>query len=51
MRPLHMDMPVLADQQELTSNSSAQIEEVVWKTCQEQWIIETDGEIDWYIDR
>ena len=38
-------MPVLTDQQELTyNNSSVQTQDVVWKTCQERWMIETDGE-------
>ena len=42
--PLHMVVPVLADQQELSYDSSAWIQDVVWKTCLEQWIIGTDGE-------
>ena len=33
--PLHMDMSVLADQQELIYISSMQTQDVVWKTCQE----------------
>ena len=35
-----MDVPVLADQQKLT----VQKQDVVCKTCQEQWMIGTDGE-------
>ena len=41
---LHMEIPVLADQQELIYISSVQIQNVVWKTCQEWWMIGTDGE-------
>ena len=39
-----MDVPVLVDQQELIYISCAWTQDVVWKTCQEQWIIETYGE-------
>ena len=38
-RPLHMNVPVLADQQELTNNCTVRAQNVVWSTCQEQWII------------
>ena len=43
-RPQHMDMPVLTDQQELIYISSVQTQDIVWKTCQEQWMKEIDGE-------
>ena len=33
--PLYMDVPVLADQQELIYISFMQMLDVVWKTCQE----------------
>ena len=36
---LHMDMPVLADQQELIDFSSVRSLYVVWKTCCERWMI------------
>ena len=36
--PLHVDVPVLADQQ-LTYNGSVWTQGVVYKTWQEQWII------------
>ena len=39
-----MDMPVLADQQELMYVSSVWTLDVVWKTCQEQWMIGMDSE-------
>ena len=42
--PLHMNMLVLANQQELTYNSSAQTQDVVWKTCPEQWMVGMDRE-------
>ena len=41
---LHTNVPVLVDQQELIYIRSVQTQNVVWKTCQEQWKIETDGE-------
>ena len=41
--PLHMDVPVLADQQEPIYISSVQTQDVVWKTYQERWMIGTDG--------
>ena len=37
-------MSVLADQKKLAQNSSARTQDTVWKTCREQWMIETDGE-------
>ena len=40
---LLMDVPVLADQQELTYYRSVRARDVVWKTCPERWITETDG--------
>ena len=40
---LHTVVPVLADQQELIYISSVRTQDVVWKTCQERWIIEMDG--------
>ena len=39
-----MDVPVLIDQQELIDMSSVRTQDVVWETCREQWMIETDGE-------
>ena len=42
--PLHMDMPALANHQELIYISSVWTQDVVWKTCQERWVIGTDGE-------
>ena len=42
--PLHMDEPVLADQQELSYNSSLWIQDVVSKTSLEQWMIGIDWE-------
>ena len=47
--PLHMDVPVLADQQELTYNSSVRTQNVVWKTCRERWMIGTNDERVWEI--
>ena len=38
-----MDAPVLADQQELTYTRSVRTQDVVWKTCQELWMIGTNG--------
>ena len=38
-RLFYMDMTVLADQQELTYNSSVLTQGVVWKTCWKQWMI------------
>ena len=42
--PLHLDVSVLADQQELTSNSSVRTQDIVCKTCQVRWMIGTNGE-------
>ena len=39
-----MDTPVLADQQELIHISCVRTLDVVWRSCQEQWMIRTDGE-------
>ena len=36
---LHMDVPVLADQQELANNISLRTQDVVLKTCQKQCVI------------
>ena len=43
-RPLHMDVPVLADQQEFPYDSSVQTQDEVLKTCRERWMIGTIGE-------
>ena len=42
--PLHMDVPVLADQQESIYISFVQTQGVVWRTCRERWTIGMDGE-------
>ena len=42
--PFHMNVPVLANQQELTYNSSAQTQDTVWKTRRKLWMIGTNGE-------
>ena len=39
---LHMDVALLADQQELTYNCSMRTQDVVWKTCRMQWMIGRD---------
>ena len=39
----HMNVPVLADQQEPTYNSFVQTQDVVWKFCQEGWMIGTNS--------
>ena len=39
-----MDGPVLVDQRKLTYNGSMPTQDVVWKACCEQWIIERDRE-------
>ena len=39
---LYIVVAVLADQQELTDNISAWTHDVIWKTGQERWIIDTD---------
>ena len=41
--PRDMDVPVLADQQELIYMYSVLTQDVVWKICQVQWMIGTDG--------
>ena len=41
--PLHMDEPVLADQQEIIYRS-AQTQDIVWKNCWWWWMIGMDGE-------
>ena len=41
---LYMDALMLVNQQELIYISSVWTQDVVWKTCQEEWMIETDGE-------
>ena len=38
---LQMDVPNLADQQELIFIRSVRIQDEVWKTCQERWTIGT----------
>ena len=42
--PLHKDMPMLAVQQELIYIGSVQKQDVVWRTCQEHWMIGMDRE-------
>ena len=42
--PLHMDEPVLADQQKPIYISSVKTQHIVWKTFHEWWMIGTDGE-------
>ena len=37
-----MDQPVLANEQELTCNSFVWTQNVIWKTCQEQFMIGTN---------
>ena len=41
---LHMDGQRLDDQLELIYSSSVLIQDVAWKTCLEQQMIEMDGE-------
>ena len=43
-RPLHTDMQVLDDQQELIYDSSVQTQDIVYRTCQKQWMIALNGE-------
>ena len=43
-RPLHTDEQKLDDLLEPINSSSVPIQDVVWKTSQEQWTIETGGE-------
>ena len=40
---LHMDVPVLADQQKLTWIRYVQTLDVIWRICWEWWIIGMDG--------
>ena len=42
--PLHMDVPVVANQQELIYISSERTQYVIWKTCRGRWIKRTDRE-------
>ena len=42
--PLHMDIALFADQQELIYMNSVWTQDAVWKNCQEQWMIGMDGE-------
>ena len=42
--PLHADMPVWADQQEIIYISSVQTQDAVWKTCPEWQLIGMKGE-------
>ena len=42
--PLHMDVPVLVDQQELIYISSVRTQDVIWKTYRERWIIGIERE-------
>ena len=44
--PLHMDVPVLIDQQKLIYIHSARTLDVIWKTYRERWTIGMDGERD-----
>ena len=39
-----MNVPVLADQQEVIYISSVRTQDVIWKTCRERRMIGTDGE-------
>ena len=41
--PQHIDVPVLGNSQELSYISSMWTLNVIWSTCQEQWMIVTDG--------
>ena len=42
--PRYMDVPVLANQQEIIYISSVWTQDVFWKTYRERWTIETNGE-------
>ena len=42
--PLHVNVPVLVDKQELIYIISVRTQDVLWITCQEWWMIGTDGE-------
>ena len=44
LRAQNMDVPVLADQQELIYFSSVRRQEVVLKINRERWMVEMDGE-------
>ena len=44
--PLHIDVPVLSNQQEVTHNSCVRAQGVVWKTCRERWRIRMGGETE-----
>ena len=41
--PLHMDVPMLSDQ-EHTDNRSQKTHDIVWKTCRNREMIETNSE-------
>ena len=41
---LHMDVPMLADRQELIYISSVRTQDVVWNTCRVRWTTGTDEE-------
>ena len=43
-RPQHMNVPILADQQEFICISFVWTQDVIRRTCQEQWMVGTDGE-------
>ena len=43
-RPLYMDEQRLDDLLEPIHISSVTIQDVAWKTCREQWTIETGGD-------
>ena len=43
--PQYMVVPLLADHQELTYNSSSLTQNLVCKTCQDKWMIGTDGKM------
>ena len=42
--PLHTDVQVLADQQELKYNTPRRTQDAVYKTYRKQWMIETNDE-------
>ena len=39
-----MNVAVLADQQEFILINTVRTQDVVWTTCRERWLIETNGE-------
>ena len=41
--PLHMDMLVVTDQQKRIYISFVWSQDIVWKTCQQRWMIGTEG--------